>query len=101
MLRFRQVLAITLVAVGIAAFVIHLVSWYRLAETSPSSPNRMTGQVYALSNHSSYFYVTRDEKTLGDVCIYITWIAFLMAGAINAYWRVFPSPLDDAPKKFY
>lgn len=101
MLRFRKVLAIALVAVGIAAFVIHHVSWSRLSETSPSSPNPMTGQVYALSNHSSYFYVTRDEKTLGDVCIYITWIAFLTAGVINVYWKVFPSPLDDAPRKFY
>lgn len=101
MIRFRKTLTIALLVLGITAFVVHYICWYYLLKNSPTLPNPATGQLYVLNEHGYLFFVTRFQKALGYVCMFVYAFAGVAAVILNVRYKVFKNPLDDRPKRFY
>lgn len=101
MINRKKLIAVVILVLALASFATHYFYWHHLLDTSPATPNPAKGQVYALNDHGYFFFVTRGQKLLGDLCLGISVVAALVAGILNVRYKLFRNPIDDAPKRFY
>ena len=101
MVNRKKLIAIVLLVLAVAGFATHYFYWYHLVNTSPSTPNPITGQIYMLNDHGYFFFVTHWQKIVGDVCLGVFVVAGLIAAFLNVRYKLFKSVIDDAPKRFY
>jgi hypothetical protein len=97
----KKALVTCLAAIGVAAFALKFVLWSYLRRHSPAMPMPDTGQIYPLTDHSYYFYVSHFHSILQDALTYAFAVFAVTAGLLNWHWKAFSSPIDDMPKKFY
>jgi hypothetical protein len=55
MVNRKKLIAIVLLVLAVAGFATHYFYWYHLVNTSPSTPNPITGQIYCSMTTATFF----------------------------------------------
>ncbi len=96
--RARKAVVISLIIIGLSAFILKLFLFYFLMSKCPVSPIVSTGQIYPLNNHGYIFYVTRIHAFLQDILMY-AFIIFGFGGALlNLRWKVIRNNFEEMHK---
>ena len=85
----------TIIVKGLGAM--SLLSWfsylyiyyYHFQNGAPTTPNTVTGQVYAVNSKGHIFYVTKQQEITGWILICLPLIAFLLGGVLDRRWKVY------------
>jgi Na+/melibiose symporter-like transporter len=89
---YQRFLVLTMVPIGVAAFILKLVTFFYLDEHSPKSPRPETGEIYLLTNHGDYFYVTHFQSVLQGLLLLIFFVFVFGGVALNYFWKVVGRP---------
>jgi hypothetical protein len=101
MFNWKKGVAVACAALAVGAFATEQFYWHHLLNTSPTSTNPTTGQIYQLNEHGYFFYVTAAQRAVRIICLIVFAVAGLIAGVMNVRYKLFKNALDDAPKRFY
>ena len=101
MVNWKKGVAVACVALAIGAFASEQFYWHHLLNTSPTSTNPTTGQIYQLNEHGYFFYVTAAQRAVRVICLTVFAVAGLIAGVMNVRYKLFKNAIDDAQRRFY
>jgi hypothetical protein len=98
---YQIFLVLTMVPVGVAAFILKLALFFYWLAHNPTAPRPEVGEIYPLNNHGHIFYVTQTQSSLQDWLMGIFYVFAFGGGILNFYWKVIRNPYDNFPKKMY
>ena len=85
-MRYRRLILIVMVTVGVICFAASFPFFYILERNSPTQPTPQHS--YELSDHGYLFYVTREQRYLFAIMLHGGWALGALAAVLNYRWKV-------------
>ena len=87
-MRYRRLILIVMVTVGVFCFVASFPFFSVLERNSPTTPNPATQQTYELNDHGYLFYVTREQNYVFRILLHGGWALGVLGALLNYRWKV-------------